>query len=398
MKFIKLLLIFIAIMLLTGCWNYRELEDLAIVGAVGIDRNDKAYHVSIEVINPQTVASNSNSGAGMSETPTIVYESSGMTIREALNNIVLEAPYSLYLGHLNLLVISEPVAKHGIYDIIDFFMRDIEVRKIFPVVVVKNAKASDVLKILKPLETVTAVNIKSSLEAAASINSFMSNRVFDEILTCLYVEGRHPTISAIEVINFSEEGQTSENLDNTDSLVKVKITGSAILKQDKLVGYLDGKEGLAFTIIRNNVQSMTLSFPCDEKDNYATVVIDKITNDLKIDMSKNKPIAKINIKGTGALVEYNCKSDLNSQKDINQIKSMVVKELTTILETTVEKTQNELKSDVFGFGERIYKDHNSYWKKNKDNWDEKFSKMEYKIKTDIKIERTASIVESAKNR
>lgn len=39
-------------MILTGCWNRRELNELAVVLAVGIDSADGQYEVSVQVAEP----------------------------------------------------------------------------------------------------------------------------------------------------------------------------------------------------------------------------------------------------------------------------------------------------------------------------------------------------------
>lgn len=400
MKYVKIIIVSLTILLLTGCWNYHELEDLAIVGGIGIDREADVFNISVEVLNAKKVASNTGSGGGggSEETPSVVYEAKGKTIREALNNIVLESPVKLYIGHMNLLVIGEETAKDGIYEVLDFFMRDFESRKRFPTFIVQDAKASDVLKIIKPLDTVISSNIQTSAENTAAINGVISNRLFDEILMCLYQVGRHPTISAIKIIKPSKVGESNDNLSSSEPETTIKIIGSAVFKNDKLVGYLNEKESIGYTIIRDTAQSITVSFPCDDKGNYGNLAIDSVKNNLEVNVEKGKPIAKINVTGNAALVEYNCKTDLKNEKNIKEMKKIADKELEKIIEKTITTTQKEFRSDILGFGERLYKDNNSYWEKHKKNWDDTFSKMDYKIKTDIKIERIGSTTISAKSR
>ncbi len=96
MKYIKLFIILITFIFLTGCWNYHELNDVAIVGAMGIDYENDEYIVSVGTINSKTVASNGGSGSVPNESPTIVYESKGKTINEAIKNIILVSPLKLY--------------------------------------------------------------------------------------------------------------------------------------------------------------------------------------------------------------------------------------------------------------------------------------------------------------
>jgi spore germination protein KC len=47
------------VVLLSGCWNQRELNKIAIVMAMGVDKVEQTdnYRVSFQVVNPGAVAS-----------------------------------------------------------------------------------------------------------------------------------------------------------------------------------------------------------------------------------------------------------------------------------------------------------------------------------------------------
>ena len=40
MKQIKILILSVLVLFLSGCWNYRELNEMAIAGSIGIDYNE----------------------------------------------------------------------------------------------------------------------------------------------------------------------------------------------------------------------------------------------------------------------------------------------------------------------------------------------------------------------
>jgi len=48
----KFLIIFYSIFLV-GCQNYRELNNSAIVSAIGIDKDDNNYKVSVQIANTE---------------------------------------------------------------------------------------------------------------------------------------------------------------------------------------------------------------------------------------------------------------------------------------------------------------------------------------------------------
>ncbi|MDD2490361.1 MAG: hypothetical protein PHY26_03835 [Bacilli bacterium] len=209
MKKFKWLFIIIILLLVSGCWQYRELNDLAIVSAIGIDKIDNEYLVTIQVVNTRKQSHTIPAGE---ETAVTIYEAKGKSIQEALNMISLECPKELYLGHIDIVVIGEETARTGIKDYIDFFLRDREVRKIYPFVFAKGAMATDVLKILPPIIILPGTNLANMIETADEINGVISNRRFDNVLDCMYKRGRHAGVTAIEIVNQSEKGDSLDNL------------------------------------------------------------------------------------------------------------------------------------------------------------------------------------------
>jgi spore germination protein KC len=76
----KKLFILILCLFLTGCYNYKELNKIAVVSSISIDKKDNNYLVGAQVLNvkPKDDTNSSN---------VIVYEEEGKTIEEALRNI-----------------------------------------------------------------------------------------------------------------------------------------------------------------------------------------------------------------------------------------------------------------------------------------------------------------------
>lgn len=71
----------------------------------------------------------------------------------------------LYLGHLQITIVNEDVAKKGLDDINDFLKREYEVRRT-SWMVVSTGKAEDVLRAAPPIETVPALYLSDTLENA----------------------------------------------------------------------------------------------------------------------------------------------------------------------------------------------------------------------------------------
>ena len=104
----KIYLLIIPILFsLTGCYNYRELNDLAIVSGISISMTDNQYEVMVEVVNPKK----QQDATGSDEPDFIIYKKKANSMQQAFREIVEESPKKLYTAHLNILIIDESVAK-----------------------------------------------------------------------------------------------------------------------------------------------------------------------------------------------------------------------------------------------------------------------------------------------
>ena len=116
---IKKLILLISILLLTGCYDRKELNKIAIVTATEINKIDDEYIISAQIVNPQSPDKTTNI-----ESPFFMYTGTGKSIQEAYRQIKLSSSRYLYPDHLRVLIINENLAKEDISQILDFYLRD----------------------------------------------------------------------------------------------------------------------------------------------------------------------------------------------------------------------------------------------------------------------------------
>lgn len=115
----KILIVIGAILLLTGCYDYHELNDLEIVSSLIIDYKEDKYVVNIEVLETGDAA----------DTGSFFLEGEGVTLEEAMNNIYRDSALTPFYTHMKSLIISKRVAEAGIDDFFDYLLRDTQFRK-----------------------------------------------------------------------------------------------------------------------------------------------------------------------------------------------------------------------------------------------------------------------------
>ena len=103
---IKKIFILLLIFILTGCYDQKELNTIAIMTATEINKIDNEFIVNAQVVNPQSSDKTVNVQA-----PFIIYTGTGKTIQEAYRQIKLQSSRYLYPNHLQLLIINEELAK-----------------------------------------------------------------------------------------------------------------------------------------------------------------------------------------------------------------------------------------------------------------------------------------------
>ena len=130
----QILLLLSLIFLLSGCWDKRELNELAITMALGIDKSEDGYKVTAQVAVPAELSA--KGGPGHSQI--VLFQATGKTVEDALRKLTKEAPRIIYPGHLQMLVFGESLAKEGIGKPLDFMSRNWEVRADYYVVVAKD--------------------------------------------------------------------------------------------------------------------------------------------------------------------------------------------------------------------------------------------------------------------
>ncbi|WP_051541185.1 Ger(x)C family spore germination protein [Caldalkalibacillus mannanilyticus] len=147
-KIVKGILIIFILLLLTSCWNRRELNELSIASAIGIDalEDQKGYQVSVQILNPSEVVE--GMGGGGYDTPVSLYTSTGETIHEAMRKMTKQVPNKVYLAHVRMVFLGEELAKQGIAKPLDFISRYRELRTDFYIAVTREVTAHQVLQLL----------------------------------------------------------------------------------------------------------------------------------------------------------------------------------------------------------------------------------------------------------
>ncbi len=380
MKYIKIILFIFVLYTSTGCYNYRELNKIAIASAIAIDIDNEEIEVTSQILNTQKQSSDTN--AQNSSTNFHTYTSKGKTIQEAARKIVLESPRRLYINDIDLLVISkEFIDKKGIDNILDFFLRDSESQKHFYVIVSKDCKAKEILTTTTPIETVNSQSIAHSLESTTKYYGRNVTNDFETLADNYLNKKRDIFIPSISIANESKKANNKKNIESTNATTGLKITEDFVFKNEKIIGVLNNQESVAASFIDNKIDHAVVTTKCDNK-NYMSINITK--SKTKLSTPKNKNQINIDVIFNANLYDINCEKNLSSIKVMKEIGKNFENYIEKNIKKTLNKTIKEYKTDIFGFEDFMYKNNTAFYKKNKNNWDNIFQKMKFKINVKLK--------------
>ena len=404
--FIYLIIISTTLSSCVGKFGGKEINKIAIVTSMALDYEDEMFIVTCEVANPQ-LNSNSNESLGSAELSLFSYpQGRGNSVSQAINSISLHFDKQLFLSHSNLLFIGEDLAKKGIGQGIDFFLRDNGPREDMYVVVVKEGKAYDAIG-------VRAGSGKSSRNYLyAILNNFPSNGKsmniqLSEYFRYFYDEGNYPVLGVVQVEKEKKLDAESQEKEPMEKILDV--SGGAVLKKDKLLGYFDSNEMMGYNFIVNELREGLISFEAPEsiKNNklgigtagkFITINILNSNTKNNIAIEDGKVHLTINIKNKVSIDEINENIDINMPNAISLMEEVCSEKIKEKVSLALEKAKNEFKGDCFGIGMAFHRQYPELWKSISGQWHSIFSEISYDINVETTIVKMGLINTPANER
>lgn len=395
---IKQILVFVLVApLLTGCWDRLEIEDRAVVLAIGIDKakpgdeketsnathilnqdsgtNKELIRITVQIAIPGRIPLGTGGGGSdgtSAAKPVWVLSSIGDTIEDALMNLQQQLADKLFYGHLRVIVISEAIAKKGIENENDFFRRQPQVRRTVWMVVSKG-NAADIMKATPQLERVPTLYLLATLEHAREMGK-LPNIFLGVFFSASSAKGQEGTLPYLDLKKESN----------------IELVGMAYFKKDKMVGTstaLQIGHYMAMKQINPGGYSVLQEMP-----NGKTTVMFKTTH------RKSRITTTIRNGNVHTIIRCQIEGDLTEKSNENvpvtkeslkKLGEKIQEDATTGFGKLIQQTQ-KAGSDIFGFGEYVRATRPAYWNKEiktKEAWEEKYKEMSFDVTVQVKIRR-----------
>jgi len=367
------------LLLLGGCWNKRELNELAIVTAVGVDKSDELFEISVQIVSPSQVASNKASGI---QVPVFTYHAKGKSLFDAIRKLTALTPRKPYYAHAQIIIIGEEMAEEGMNSILDLFQRDPEGRSDFNFIVSHDSTAQEILSVLTPLEDVPASKMFKSLKVSEAVLGTTESVILDDLIQSLGSIDHSAVLPSIHIYGDADAGDFSSNIEKIDSPAQLKYGGLAIFKNYKLIGYLTEQESRDYNFLNNNIKSTFEIIACPEEGKISTEIINSSTK-MTGHFQNDVPSISIKLDIEQNVAEVSCSLDLTKSKTIDALNKETSRQIKERLERTLQTIQQTYQADLLKFSNVLHREDYQAWNRIKKNWQTLYPNLEVQIEVDV---------------
>jgi Ger(x)C family germination protein len=340
---------------------------LAIIMGVGIDKTENPNEIEMTAQiarSGQMKAEKGGVGQGKAFVNVKAKGTDPLSIFREYTHQINRFPYT---SHNQIIILGEDLAKGGIHDSLDFFLRSRETRMTVNILVARG-KAKDVFDTEPELGKLPAAEIAQLIEIQTASSETVQ-------FTLIEYLSRIVCQCAIVTPIVEVKKENGKNL--------AYISSGAVFKRDKMVGELNKRETRGLLWVLGKVKSGMISVPIDSKLAFIEVKEANVSVNYKIKKDGNF-LFNIKINEKGVMSSQTGYSDLISPEQINALEKAEEKEIIAAVEETLKKAK-ELDADIFGFSDKIEKTDNKKWQSIKNDWDRLFKNVEVKVNVSAKI-------------
>ncbi|NIK75817.1 Ger(x)C family germination protein [Paenibacillus castaneae] len=358
-------------LLLSGCWDIREIQDIEYITAIGIDYRDGKYIIYAQMLDFSSVAKQ-ESGKSSQPTPVWVGQGRGATLADALINIYKTNQQQMSWGQVTALVLTKPMLEPDrMEQLFDMTNRSQEIRYT-KWIYGTNGEIEDLFVttpffMLSPLHSLLHEPLVSYKQI-----SFIQPTQFNDFI--IHYREKAATVIlpslAISSANWSEDMRQHPILE---------IDGAYLLKDKINKGWLKREDLLGIRWIANSKANAPLVIgPKD--DPIGSVKLQKPHSSIKLLSSKDGMSYRIRLKIL-ATVQGVYKENIT----ITELQRMTEETLRKELLATFQKSA-ALHADPYQLSLKLYQRNPKLWRKlNKDEETITQKSLDIDVKVDLRF-------------
>lgn len=341
----KILIIILTLLLCTGCFDYKEINDLAIINAIGVDYENDEYVITLEILNDQI-------DKDSSKITSYTKVGHGKNLTSAIENAADKLSKQLIFNHIKLMILSKSVVENKFENIIDLFLRNTYFRENFYVISATKNKPETLLNHTTNESPIASTAIIDTLESISYSSNTNLLKKFDEIIE--------------EVITYGIDTCFSNITLKDDEFI---IDGMSIFNNYNYKGNLNSEYVKIYKLLTDNFDRPSYTI------NYNNLSFTVAINNGKLKTEINNGSINVNGNLMGRILDndpaFNIRDPKNLERIDNDFTNLLNKKISEFI-----KVLQDNNSDILGITKNYYKKTRT---KDKDYW------LKLDIKSNIKF-------------
>lgn len=376
----KVILLIFLTFICTGCYNYKELNELGIVSAMGISKDGDLYNLDIQLLNVLD-----SEKSGFNKSPITVISGQGETIFEAARSMNRKTSKVFFLADVDYVFLDQSVLNDGLDEIMDFLIRDTRLSLNFLVVTSTENKSLDILSSISHFDTNSANNLYDAVMNSEIRYGGINSLHVRELINNYYAKGKYTIFPNVYIKDTSKSSE-NDSLEDSKSESYVEVKNMVFFKDKEAIELTD-EETKGVNFLRNKIKNATLTIECD--GGYFTIE----TLESKMKLKSKLNIDQLNVKGNvGAeIVYYGCKDNLDNVGVLKSISKKAEKEIESYITKAFNKSK-KYNYDFLGLGNYIYKNNYKYFDFENKDWNKDgLNKLNLKYNIDVSLYKQGNL-------
>ncbi|MDP1510378.1 Ger(x)C family spore germination protein [Paenibacillus sp. CMAA1739] len=367
--------------LLGGCWDRREVNDVAFVMGTGLDKEGDQYRVTMQIALPGQLGSSGSTGGGGGTRGTKSYyleSKTGPSFRGAIAEEQREVSRTLNYSHRRVLLFGEALAREGISKMMDVIAR-IPQNRLSSLIVITKGSAMEMLQADAPIEQYPAEMIRE-----LNFSYMKEPRSVKLLMNSILLDGIDPVVPVMSLV---KNGPASLK----DRKTNIQIDGLAVFRQDRITGIIDNHLSRFLLLGMEQAKETEIFITPPKGKGYISVHLIENRVHIKPHIQGDEIRMTVRLDCNGNVKENETDFDISNEENLKWLEQQTAEEIKRELGEAVHVIQQKYHSDVLGLGRAIITSRPDEWKRIKPRWDQLYPKVEVTIDPVVHIENIGAV-------
>ncbi|MDQ2086184.1 Ger(x)C family spore germination protein [Herbivorax sp. ANBcel31] len=393
---------------LTGCYDAREVDDLAYPMAIGFDKGeDNLLKMTLQLALPVNIAGGEGGVGGEGDASSIV-TLEVPAIYSGLNMANTFISKQINLSHAKAIVFSEELARDGIDKYVTAISRGREFRP-STFVVIATGSAEEYIRAVEPALEGNPAKYYEMKMRAFEYTGFTADTRFLKFYNNLKCTSSQGYVALASISDFEK----SDEIDNEKSTyiekgrevplegdfkaggmpktgdVKSEIMGLAVFDGAKMVGVLDGAETMSHLMVKGDFNYAFSTLPDPLKEGHFVLLSMSQGREPRnsVELVNDTPNISVNVILEGDIQSIQSGINYEEKENLKILEKSIEKFFEEEITRYLEKTIKVYGVDIVGFGQLMKRKFVAWDEWEDFNWLNKYKESTFDVNVDVKIRR-----------